>query len=227
MNPILNLTETARATNLRTGAPIKDMKREALDTHTIDMERAFIFGVRNEDTSGAEPRRSTGGILSYISTNSTTVSGGALTYTAFMQFLEGLFAKGAGEKLCFCGNRFLLVLNLMAEARGDLNLTPGAELYGIKIIEYVTPFGTVYLKNHPLFNELTVHTKLGLFIEPKRIIYRYLAGNGVNRDTKYMKNIQANDADQTKDEYLTEAGLEVQNEETHGVLKNVNSYSSA
>ena len=29
------------------------------------------------------------------------------------------------------------------------------------------------------------------------------------------------------DEYLTEAGLEVQNEETHGVLKNVNSYSSA
>jgi hypothetical protein len=58
----LKLTETARATHLRTGAPYKDMKKEALDQHTIDMERAFIWGVRNEDTSGTEPKRSTGGI---------------------------------------------------------------------------------------------------------------------------------------------------------------------
>jgi hypothetical protein len=223
----LKLTETAKATHLRTGAPIKDMKREALDQHTIDMERGMIWGVRNEDLTGSEPKRSTGGIISYISTNSTSVAGaGALTYTALMEFLRDLFKKGSGERLCFCGNQFLLVLNMMAEARGELNLQPGSNIYGLAIIKWITPFGVVYLKNHPLFNEITPHTKTGLFIETRNIIYRYLSGNGVNRDTKYLKNRQENDEDCTEDEFLTECGLEVQHEETHGLLDNVNSYSS-
>ena len=222
----LKLTETARATHLRTGAPYKDMKREALDQHTIDMERAFIWGVKNEDTSGTEPKRSTGGILSFISTNSTTVSGGNLTYSALMTFLKGLFAKGSGEKLCFCGNQFLLVLNNMAEARGEFNLEKGQSIYGIKITTWITPFGTVYIKNHPLFNEVASHSKVGLFIEPRNITYRYLAGNGVNRDTKFLTDREDNDEDSTEDEFLTECGLEVHHEATHGVLKNVNAYSA-
>jgi hypothetical protein len=225
----LKLTETARATHLRTGAPYKDMKREALDQHTIDMERAFIWGVRNEDLaggSGGEPQRSTGGILSYISSNSTTVSGGNLTYAALATFLKDLFAKGAGEKLCFCGNQFLLALNGMAEARGEFNMEQGQSIYGIKVTTWITPFGTIHIKNHPLFNEVTPHTKMGLFIEPKNIIYRYLAGNGVNRNTKFLTDREANDEDSTEDEFLTECGLEVQHEATHGVLKNVNAYSA-
>jgi hypothetical protein len=222
----LKLTETARATHLRTGAPYKDMKKEALDQHTIDMERAFIWGVRNEDTSGSEPKRSTGGILSYISTNSTTTSDGNLTYLALSNFLKGLFAKGSGEKLCFCGNQFLNVINQMGEARGDMNLSQGDSVYGLKLTTWITPFGTVYMKNHPLFNEITTHSKMGLFIEPRNIIYRYLAGNGVNRNTKFLTDREANDEDSTEDEFLTECGLEVQHEATHGILKNVNAYSA-
>lgn len=223
----LKLTETARATRLRTGAPYKDMKREALDQHTIDQERAFIWGVKKEDLSGSEPKRSTGGILSFISTNSTTVSGGDLTYGALGTFLKGVFAKGSGEKLCFCGNQFLLVLNNMAEARGDMNMEAGKQdIYGIKVTTWTTPFGTVYIKNHPLFNEVTSHSKMGLFIEPRNIVYRYLSGNGVNRNTKFLTDREDNDEDSTEDEFLTECGLEVQHEATHGVLKNVNAYSS-
>ena len=225
----LAITNTAKATHLRSGKPYAEMKREALDRHTIDMERAFIFGEPKEDTATVfttEPARSTGGILSFLSTNETTVSGGTLTYTAFMQFLEGLFAKGSGEKLCFCGNRFLLTLNLMAEARGEFNLTAGASVYGIKVTEWITPFGVVYIKNHPLFNEITPHTKMGLFIEPKHIIYRPLVGNGVNRDTKFLTARQDPDEDRTVDEFMTECGLEVQHEAVHGVLYNVNAYSA-
>ncbi|MBW2411259.1 MAG: DUF5309 family protein [Deltaproteobacteria bacterium] len=222
----LKLTETARATHLRTGAPYKDMKKEALDQHTIDMERAFIWGVRKEDTTGTEPMRSTGGILSFISTNSTTLSDGNLTYVALSNYLKGLFAKGSGEKLCFCGNQFLNVINQMGEARGDMNLSQGDSVYGLKLTTWITPFGTVYIKNHPLFNEVTSHSKMGLFIEPRNIIYRYLSGNGVNRDTKFLTDREANDEDSTEDEFLTECGLEVQHEATHGVLKNVNAYSA-
>ncbi len=102
----------------------------------------------------------------------------------------------------------------------------GQSIYGIKVTTWITPFGTVYIKNHPLFNEVTPHTKMGLFIEPKNIIYRYLSGNGVNRNTKFLTDREANDEDSTEDEFLSECGLEVQHEATHGVLKNVNAYSA-
>ncbi len=223
----LKLTNTAKATKLRTGNAWKEMKREALDMHTIDMERGMIWGVRNEDLTGTEPRRSTGGILSFITTNISTVSGGNLTQAAWLAFIKQLFQYGAGEKLCLCGNQFLMVINQMAEYYGNVQLTPNADIYGIAVIRYVTAFGTVYLKNHPLFNEITEHSKMGLFIEPKHIIYRPLVGNGVNRDTQYLKNREDNDEDCTKDEFLTECGLEVQLEKVHGVMHNVNALSTS
>lgn len=223
----LKLTNTAKATKLRTGQAWAEMKREALDMHTIDMERAMIWGVRNEDLTGNEPKRSTGGILSFLSTNVTNISDGNLTQSAWLTFLKQLFQYGSGEKLCFCGNQFLMVINQMAEHYGSVQLQPNADVYGIAVIKYVTAFGTVYLKNHPLFNEITPHTKMGLFVEPKHIIYRPLKGNGVNRDTQYLKSREDNDEDCTKDEFLTEMGLEVQLEKVHGVLTNVNALSTS
>jgi len=223
----LSLTKTAKATKLRTGKAYAEAKREALDMHTIDMERSMIWGVKNEDTSGSEPKRSTGGILSFLSTNVATVSGGNLTAAIWDAFLRDLFKFGAGEKLCFCGNHLLMVLNQMAEARGQVKLTVAASVYGIAVTKWVTPFGTVYLKNHPLFNEIVPHSKMGLFIEPRRIIYRPLIGNGENRDTKFLTDREARGEDKDTDEFLTECGLEVQLEQVHGVIKNVNAYSSS
>ncbi|NNF99480.1 MAG: DUF5309 family protein [Desulfobacteraceae bacterium] len=218
----LKLTNTAKSTKLRTGKAKAEMKLEALDQHTIDMERGFIFGVRNKDSSGDEPVRSTGGIYSFITTNKTTVAGaGALTYDAFNTFLMNLFSKGSPERICFCGNRFLKVINDMVEARGEQNMKAGDEVYGIKITKYITAFGTVYFKNHPLFNEVTAHRGLGLFGDLRNIRYRPLDG----RDTQYLPNRQDSDEDCTKDEFLTEAGLEVRHEATHGILSNVLSYA--
>ncbi|MBW1723131.1 MAG: DUF5309 family protein [Deltaproteobacteria bacterium] len=223
----LNLTNTARATRQRTGAAYQQMKLEALDQHTVDMERAFIFGERKEDLTGSEPKRATGGIISFLTTNVTEVSGGNLTAAAWEDFLRGLFAYGSDEKLCFCGNKFLMVINQIARNIYTVNLQADTSVAGIKVVKWITPFGTVYFKNHPLFNELVPHTKIGLFIEPKHIIYRPLKGNGVNRDTKLLKNRQTAGEDKTTDEYLTEAGLEIQHEKVHGLLTNVNAYSAS
>ena len=71
-----------------------------------------------------------------------------------------------------------------------------------------------------------VEEELKMGFEPKNIIYRYLSGNGVNRNTKFLTDREANDEDATEDEFLTECGLEVQHEATHGILKNVNSYTT-
>ncbi len=222
----LSLTNTGKATKLRTGSAYQEMKRDALEQHTMDKERAFFFGVRNEDLTGDEPKRSTGGLGAFITTNVTSVSGGTLTYSAWNTFLKTLFTYGMNEKICFCGNQFMSVMEQLAEYRGQYNLMKDSDVYGIKLKKWQTTFGTVYFKLHPLFNEITVHSKMGFFVEPKRIVYKYLAGNGENRDTKLLKNRQSPGQDRTVDEFLCECGLEVHNERTMGILKNVNAFST-
>ncbi|MCK5603719.1 DUF5309 family protein, partial [Candidatus Pacearchaeota archaeon] len=66
----LEHTRTAMKTKLRTGDQVAQAKKEALELHSIEMERAFIFGIRtsNVGTNG-KPERTTGGIKSFLSTN--------------------------------------------------------------------------------------------------------------------------------------------------------------
>ena len=66
----LEITRTARKTRLRTGDPYKEMKREALELHSIELEKAFFFGVSSENTgSNGKPERTTQGCIDFISTN--------------------------------------------------------------------------------------------------------------------------------------------------------------
>jgi hypothetical protein len=53
--------------------------------------------------------------------------------------------------------------------------------------------------------------------------YRFLAGEGENRDTKVLPNRQANDLDGRKEEILTEVTLQFGTEKAHAVLSGVTS----
>jgi hypothetical protein len=68
----------------------------------------------------------------------------------------------------------------------------------------------------PLF-EGAVYGGYAAAIDMANVGYRYLNG----RDTSLKTNIQANDVDGRRDEYLTEAGLEVKLPKTHGLLTGV------
>jgi len=50
------------------------------------------------------------------------------------------------------------------------------------------------------------------------LYYRPLVGNGINRDTQVMTNVQSADEDLRKDMILTEAGLEVCLPESHYLI---------
>jgi hypothetical protein len=82
--------------------------------------------------------------------------------------------------------------------------------YGMDFQKWILPQGTVYLKTHPLLNVHPVY-KSSMFVIPgSGIIYRPLKG----RDTHIEKEIQENDADYKKDQWLTEAGFEFHFERT-------------
>ena len=120
--------------------------------------------------------------------------------------LELLFRYGSSEKMVFAGSGAVLGINRLAKSSGQINLTPQTVAYGLKVHQWITPFGTIYLKIHPLFSfDASTRNSMVLF-EPSRSHYIYMK----NRDTKFFPDDGKHGAsrvDGINEEYLTECGL--------------------
>jgi len=237
----LSITRTARETKLRTGDAYKEMKREALELHGIEMEKAFIFGIPTENTGGTElkPERTTQGILSFVKSNvaanfddfrlnSTYTgkdwdeAGGGEAWLDY--FLEQVFRFGSAEKLALCGSGALLGLNQLAKSGAHINLIPRAAAYGIRVTEWITPFGSVFLKTHPLMSQETTTRYAMVLVEPKNLTYRFVTdttfyGEGESKQAAPGSNHARKDS--TDEEFLTECGLELWHPDTFMVLDGV------
>ena len=214
---VINQTRTARATRLRTGDQVKEAQKECLLLHNIEMEKAFLFGEAKEDTTG-QPKRTTKGLYKFISSNVKDYTAG-LDIDTWENDLENIFRYGSSQKLLLAGARVINCMNKLARSNSSVDLGPRAETYGLRVWSYLTPFGELVMKLHPLLSENTIFNKWGFIIDLDQLRYRYLAGS----DTKYLRNRQGPGIDGVMDEYLTEAGLECRFEETHAVIKNLSS----
>ena len=236
----VSITRTARKTRLRTGDAYKEMKREALENHSIEMEKAFIFGVRSENTGdNGYPERTMDGALTIIrrdaaanvddfTLNSTysgkdwTDAGGGEEW--LNAYLEVMFRYGKGEKLALCGSGALLGLNKLAQSGSYVNIGPADKTYGINITRWQTPFGVVNFLTHPLFSiEETLRYSM-LIVEPQNFIYRYIDDTdfyGEGDAKKAGPGVNAARKDATDEEWLTEASLELHHPETMGFLNGI------
>lgn len=209
------VTNTENATKMYGGKDLSYQQMKGGVQHKIDMARAFMFGERKYEVSSGKPRRTTGGLLSFLNKNNYDAAG-TLTQSEFdNNVAETIFKYGSKEKIILCSARFISVVN--GWAQGKLQVNNLAAKYGLKIFEYVTPHGTFQLMNESRILEGAVYGGYGVVIDPEYVFYRPLNG----RDTKLETNIQANDADQRTDQYITEAGLEVRNPEVHGIVTGV------
>lgn len=211
------VTNTQAASKMYGGKDLNYQQMKKGVEHRIDMGRAFTMGERKEDTSGGKVKRSTGGLLSFLNKNNYD-AGGQTTQAEFDNNIsEVVFKYGSKEKILLASARLISVINQWA--LGKLQINQEAKKYGLSIFEYITPFGKFQIMNYQHILEGAVYGGYGIVIDPENIKYRPLEG----RDTKLETNIQANDADQRVDQYITEAGLEVRNPETHAVLTGVTS----
>lgn len=222
----LEQTRTASKTRLRTGDSVKQAKTECLMLHGIEMEKAFIFNPAKQVTTGTngKPLRITGGFKSALSTNVVdyTTEAGAATWKNggldwLEEHLEILFRYGSQQKIAYCGSGALLGIQQLVRENSQFAITPTTRAFGIKVLEWITPFGTLDIKTHPLFTQQAITRNEMMIVDPKYLTYRYLKDS----DTKYLANRQANDLDGEKSEYLTEAGLEVHFEKAHGWFSGV------
>jgi len=191
--------------------------------HMLQIERAFWFGQRKEDTSGTHPKRATRGVMQALlaagSGAATKDAGGAFTDTEMEDFLRDLFRYGSDTKFLFASRLAMSVIS-NSFAQGKLQMFPEDQVYGISITSYLSPHGMAKLITNNLFTGTGTDKEFGGWIVALDLMdlnYRFLQ----NRDTKLYVNRQANDVDGTIDEYLTECGLQLNHPRFHGYVKGI------
>lgn len=226
----LEITRTAYFTKLRTNPQAyQEMKREVLELHSIEQEKAYLFGIPTATTGdNGKPLRTTLGLIPAIKGGYIGFGGNAGTTGNYptdssysgQSWLQGgedwldsklqtVFKYGKREKLAFCGDGTLMALNKIVKNGGDYMFTPATKSYGISVVEWVTPLGKINLMTHPLLSQHASMSYSMIIFEPENIKYRPLTGS----DTKFFddpigKNSGWTRRDAIKEEFLTEAGLE-------------------
>jgi hypothetical protein len=151
-------------------------------------------------------------------------STGVLNEQTYDTYLERLFrttSNVSNEKLVLCGSGFLKVVNQLYRDKSTFVYNPpSGDTYGMELIAHKTAFGTIYYKTHPLFSRNSTLRNNALFLDVHNLRYRNMS----KRDTQLLKNRQPNDADYRKDEWFSEAGLELRMPESFMYLQNVQSY---
>lgn len=218
------LTGTAMKTALRTGDPLANDRARALRRIAIKMERAFIFGEPKLATdANGQPLRTTAGLLYFIPAGNVVDFSAGVTEKAWDEALEKIFTYGNNEKLALCGPRALTTVTRMAKLRGTINLVPTDQTYGLRLAEYISAHGTLYLLRHPLFAKTPELSGNMLIVDPPFLVYRYLEG----RDLSLLENVQAPDVDARMDLFIAECGLEVRTGLVHAYFTNITNYAGS
>ena len=190
----------------------KRLARLKLKEHVWDIERALIFGERFLDTAG---QRSTMGGFLYFLLDRVVDAQDKFSEEFFDEFLEEAFAYGAKKKLFVCSRRLVTLISSFAKDR--IETMPEQETYGIRLKKYIHPHGDLILAPSYVFEKDYDYT--GVVVDVDNVKYK------VFRDTTLVKNIQLPDEDGWRDEYKTEATLEVRLPQTHTVLVNASTKS--
>lgn len=224
------LTNTARRTRLRTPEQVARAKKDALFDQTAEFEKAVFFGRRFEGTGdNGQPLRTMGGIDEWLPSERklSPNSGSSMDMSELEEKIKTIFEYGSDEKVGFCGNAFMMAINQVARKNSSLEITSEQESFGMNVTRVRFPHGTLVLKRHPLFNQLSGGTNdgsnsyLGLtagcyIVDMNNINFVKLRG----RDIQWDGEQQAPGTDGMKGGYTGELAVEVHLPETHARITN-------
>ena len=151
----------------------------------------------------------------------------ALTYDILLGDFEVIFDPargGSSNKLALASLPIISYFNKLAggfikesmtaqTVQYNFNASQRQGSFGHSVMQIDTVHGALSLIKEPLFRG--VSSGFLLLADMSQVAYRPLAGNGLNRDTHIITNVQQADEDLRKDMIITETGLEVTLPETH------------
>ncbi len=204
-------SETSATDNLRTSETERQrLRRKKLLDHRLALERTAIWGKRHEDQTNK--RRLTNGIDAYILTNEFDADGLLTERKFFGDFSEMCFKYGSKTKLLVTSPLVGGIINDFA--MGKIQTSSGERTYGLQLNYIQTFHGRLYIVTSQNYEH--DFAGWGHVLDMANIWYRPKQ----QRDTKLRTNIQENDRDGWRDEYLTEFAMQVELEKTHVRLIN-------
>lgn len=241
------LSNTAIATRYRGYAnEFERIWATKLREHKVDIERAMLFGQKARVGGIQYTEGLVGHIVK--NANPTTdnsafsYSSGApyyrsvaqdeLTYDRLLGDLEVIFDPargGSGDRLVLASLPVITFFNKLGDGAfmdaslgyqyspSRLNFEERQGQFGHKIMTIDTVHGTMHLVKEPLFRGQA--SGMMLMADMSKCHYRPLVGNGLNRDTHIISNVQNSDEDLRKDMIVTEAGLEITLPECHALYE--------
>lgn len=221
----LSLTRTRMRTQVRYGTTTyQEAKRDCLELHGLELEKAFIWSILTEGTgTNGQPERTTAGLMSLIpAANKSDFRTDAdfHGYTWIQsgeewidKWLEVLFRYGARSRTAYVGSGTLLAINKLIKNKGQFVFTPQTTKYGIKVTSWDTVFGSIDLYMHPLFSFEPSYRYSMMLFDPSFIRYRYIDDTFFQKDDS-LKTGTWVALDGIKEGYLTECGLEYYHTDT-------------
>jgi hypothetical protein len=212
-------TNTQSATDLYDGNDFDYQARKAAITHMVKLERLALFGQQSQATVAGQPLRTLDGALEVIQTNRIDING-VLTESELDAACEVAFRYGGtDEMLMIAPGRVIQAVNNFHKEK--MYTYGGEDTYGVALSEYISPFGRLRIAYHRQFVG-DIYSGYAMILNMDKIVLRPLrGGRSAGNLAVRVTNIQANDEDARRDEYLTEFTLEFQNEKAHALLTGI------
>lgn len=141
------------------------------------------------------------------------------SWTDINTFFQTIFERNIkgkpNERIAYCGNTVLSVVNEISKIESQLNIVPGETEFGLKVNKWLTPFGDVTLMTHPLMNENPVWTKEMYVLHPGAIKMKYLDR------TSHVGDSNDGGRDSEYGVYTTECSVEYGAELTGGIYTGI------
>ena len=188
--------------------------------HAVNIERSMWFGSK-KTASDNTAARTMDGVSRYVTTNAVALTQ-ALTLDDVDEALTLMARHTQGNNrnvFMFGSGKFVQALHKLAKT--DLQITPARDSeYGFRFVNYIGPHFDAKVVTHWLLESsgLTVAdttlAEQAFIINADYLMYRPLG----NRDTRLRMQVQENDRDGEKHEYLTEATLQFMLEKAHSKI---------
>ena len=210
----VHVTRTLSQTKLYGGAERPRQRLKAGVKHARLLEQQFFHGQKLEDTSTAtNPIRLAGGIDEFVVSNVLDASG-ALSETELYEWLGTVYRHGVdgamgGKRVMFAGQAIINTLSMWGQ--GKIQTVSGSmQKFGFSMSELITPYGSLGIVYHPLLE--------GEYAGRAYVLAMEGISMGALQRTILQTDIQANDEDGYKDQYLSECTFIIKNEAAHGII---------
>ena len=225
----VDMSDWQEATEHITGNDWEYQLDKAFEQARKDLNGKLIMGERNTATVNGQKHFYTGGLDTFISSNTLSVSGTLHEYALNDFLAEKANRFGSTDKLCLGSSKFITAIN---EIAGDKVVIQRANLgvsdiaLGVNVLKYVSPSGKTLtiMEDRFLSSAYPGHAYI---VDMQVVRIRHFSNSKKNGMPHFMENTQENDADNMASAIIMDLGLEVGPEKHHARITGVTSGGAA